>query len=182
MSLKETVSNHETTESRIFPSVQVVFIRQNKSQPEIFLVHRITDSFNEQWCFPGGKKDPGETSPIAACREMKEETGVILETTDLHYLRTTISKTSRQINNKSIIYEYIIDIFTVNANNLSPENASLNEHDEAKWVTFKEALKMHRQAFKKASENNKNLNSDDKIPNALAPKTLETIKMLKKKY
>lgn len=157
MSQIEFSSNLEILEPKIIPSVQVVFMRQGDQNTEVFLVHRISGSFLNQWSFPGGQIDPGETPTQTACREMQEETGVEIQEADLQFLRATTSETNRQTNNKTVIFRYAIQVFTVSAQNLSPFNASPQEHDQAAWFSL------------------------DRIPNNIAPKTLETIKILANK-
>jgi len=154
---KVVIFNSEILEQKTVPSVQVVLMRQNDHDTEVFLVHRIAGSFQNQWSFPGGQIDPGETPTQTACREIKEEIGVEIKEPDLQFLRATISETNRQINHVSVPLKYSIQVFTVSAHNLFPFNASPQEHDEAKWFFL------------------------DKIPSAIAPKTLETIKILASK-
>jgi 8-oxo-dGTP pyrophosphatase MutT (NUDIX family) len=174
---RENLVTSELCEFKVFPSVQIIFIRQNQPEPEVFLVHRVTDSFHHQWCFPGGKIDPGETKIQAACREAAEETGANLKPENLLFFRTTESQTCRQINNKLTSCRYPIDIFIVNADNLSLFNASPQEHDMACWFTFKQALQTHQNAIETVPQTNQII-TPDKIPHALAPKTLEALKLI----
>ncbi len=41
---------------------------------------------NNSWCFPGGAVELGEKTEVAASREIKEETGLIVEVEDLKLL------------------------------------------------------------------------------------------------
>ncbi|BBC94997.1 NUDIX hydrolase [Streptomyces rochei] len=42
----------------------------------VLLIERGWDPFQGQWALPGGHVDPGETSRVAAARELSEEAGV----------------------------------------------------------------------------------------------------------
>lgn len=55
------------------PAAGVVVFREHDNLSEVALVHRPK---YDDWSFPKGKVDPGETVPVAAIREVREETGL----------------------------------------------------------------------------------------------------------
>ena len=55
------------------PAAGVVVFREHDDKPEVALIHRPK---YDDWSFPKGKVDPGETVPVAAVREVREETGL----------------------------------------------------------------------------------------------------------
>ena len=55
------------------PAAGVVVFREHQDLPEVVLVHRPK---YDDWSFPKGKVDPGETVPVTAIREVREETGL----------------------------------------------------------------------------------------------------------
>ena len=57
----------------------VVVLVNEHGQP-LFVTRRCSPT---QWCFPGGKLDPGETPREAAVRELLEETGLAVDPADL---------------------------------------------------------------------------------------------------
>lgn len=87
-------------------AVAVIVLRHNEEVEggwECILVARKDD--NTRWSLPGGKVDPGETSPAAAHRELCEETGLNLG----HFFRqygpcvTRVSDTSRLIPQETVL-------------------------------------------------------------------------------
>ena len=50
-----------------------IVVRNGSDGPEIVLVHRPR---YDDWSFPKGKRDPGETDEQCAVREVEEETGL----------------------------------------------------------------------------------------------------------
>lgn len=61
----------------VVPSVTVAV---RDTQGRILLIHKVD---NDLWALPGGGHDPGESITDTAVREVKEETGVDIEVTDL---------------------------------------------------------------------------------------------------
>jgi 8-oxo-dGTP diphosphatase len=61
-----------TKASRIKAAGAIVY-RKREDALEVLLVHR--PRYND-WSFPKGKLDPGESAEVAACREVHEETGI----------------------------------------------------------------------------------------------------------
>ena len=70
---------------KIIPAVYLVLIKENK----ILLSRRYnTGYFDSYYSLPAGHLDGGETLKQAMVREAKEETGIILEPTDLELIHT----------------------------------------------------------------------------------------------
>jgi 8-oxo-dGTP diphosphatase len=57
------------------PTVGVICLRDD----QVLLIKRGTPPRLGQWSLPGGRIELGETHPVAALRELKEETGVDAE-------------------------------------------------------------------------------------------------------
>ncbi|KKS98755.1 MAG: nudix hydrolase [Candidatus Gottesmanbacteria bacterium GW2011_GWA2_43_14] len=160
-------------------SVQIILMRERENNLEVFLGYRNDGSFLNQWSFPGGTVNNGESNEQAACREIFEETGIEVNENRLEFLLDTVSSTVRDINGMTVQYDYRIKVFTLEAQELSPFHASEEEHSEMIWFTLPDALSMHRQAV--LDEQALGVSrSPDKIPNALAPQTLKTIEFLLK--
>jgi 8-oxo-dGTP diphosphatase len=54
-----------------------IVVRSGKREPKVLLVHRPR---YDDWSFPKGKLDPGESFKKAALREVEEETGFVCKT------------------------------------------------------------------------------------------------------
>jgi len=65
--------------SKIFVTVDAVIFRKVKEAHEILLIQRKNEPFKGQWALPGGFVDEGEDLPVAAARELLEETGLEVE-------------------------------------------------------------------------------------------------------
>ena len=61
------------------PAVTVdIILFTNETDPKVLLIERKNPPFQGQWAFPGGFIEPDETLEDAAKRELKEETGMII--------------------------------------------------------------------------------------------------------
>ncbi|MGH3675076.1 MAG: NUDIX hydrolase [Mycobacterium sp.] len=69
---KETPATDEVTANTAVQAAGAVLWRSNGADPEVAVIHRPR---YDDWSLPKGKVDPGETEPIAAVREVHEETG-----------------------------------------------------------------------------------------------------------
>ena len=73
---------------------------------EILLIKRGNDPFKDMWALPGGFVDYGEKTEDAIKREMKEETGLICDITDLFGVYSDPNRDPRG-HTVSIIYDLI---------------------------------------------------------------------------
>lgn len=95
-----------------------------------------------EWDLPGGRLDDGESFLGAAVRELEEETGMTLVEEDLTLAYTTTKMT--EAGNTSWL------IFVAKAPSKDVQLSA--EHDEAIWVSLKEAIqrmdyKIHKDTF-----------------------------------
>jgi 8-oxo-dGTP diphosphatase len=63
----------------IFLTVDAVVFCISEKQTLLLLIQRKNNPFKEQWALPGGFVEDDEDLETAALRELKEETGIILE-------------------------------------------------------------------------------------------------------
>lgn len=97
---------------------------------QVLLVHRPR---YDDWSFPKGKLDAGESIEAAAIREVKEETGIEAEIvqhlSSIHYAYKT-----RKGDSKPKVVHYFL--MRANGGKLLTDG---EETDEALWMTFEEA-------------------------------------------
>lgn len=65
--------------SKIFVTVDAVVFRKYNAGNELLLIKRKNEPFKGKWALPGGFVDEGEDLPVAAKRELQEETGIVLD-------------------------------------------------------------------------------------------------------
>jgi 8-oxo-dGTP pyrophosphatase MutT (NUDIX family)/broad specificity phosphatase PhoE len=125
---KETTSRGPAPASRAIYAAGAVVWRQadGATVPEIAVIHRPR---YDDWSLPKGKVDPGETEPVAAVREVHEETGYHA------HLARRLAAVSYPVDQgvKKVRYwaaPYIDGDFAPNA-----------EVDELAWLTVPDAMK-----------------------------------------
>lgn len=101
--------------------------------PRVLLVHRPT---YDDWSFPKGKLDPGETIEQAAVREVREETGL-----DCRIIRKlAILRYNYRTRNKGVLRPKAVHYFL-----MKPVSGVVRvpgeEVDRAEWFDFDEATK-----------------------------------------
>ena len=103
----------------------IVWRREEGGGVEIVLVHRLA---YDDWSFPKGKLDPGETEAQAAVREVQEETGLRCR---LGREVGTSAYRDRKRRPKTVRYWEM----TPTGGTLEPAN----EVDDARWVPLEDA-------------------------------------------
>jgi len=61
------------------PSVSADIVVYSNESKSILLIKRMKDPFAECWALPGGFMDMDESADMAAIRELKEETGLVVD-------------------------------------------------------------------------------------------------------
>lgn len=115
--------------SKIFVTVDaVVFRKAQGAAYELLLIKRKNDPFKGKWALPGGFVDEGEDLPIAAKRELTEETGLNVE--GLEQLGA-FGKPGRDPRSHTVSVAYT-GFATENT-----EVTAADDADEAKWFSVK---------------------------------------------
>lgn len=105
----------------------------------VLLVRRDKEPYRGKWSFPGGSVEPGESSRAAACREVREETGVAVELVDI----ADVIDSMHPPGEGGPCYHYvIIDFVAVPASGPSscpqpagpPEPRAATDVSDARWV------------------------------------------------
>jgi 8-oxo-dGTP diphosphatase len=115
------------------PTVGVVCLRDD----QILLIKRGTPPRLGQWSLPGGRLEWGETTPVAALRELKEETGVdavllgLIDVVDGLFTSRETGETTRHY----VMIDYA-------ARWVSGDAVAGDDAAEARFVSLDEALAM----------------------------------------
>jgi len=103
----------------------------------VLLIRRKTPPYQNQWCIPGGKIHLGESLAQAAEREIREETGVIIQASEPVYSFEVIERD----DNEKIRYHYII--IDLIAEYISGDPVGKDDALEASWVDRQTFRKLH---------------------------------------
>jgi 8-oxo-dGTP diphosphatase len=101
----------------------------------LFLLRQPDKSCGNTWGIPGGKVDKGQTAQEGVLRELFEETGWTIDANDIQDLGTVFIRYPTH----DFTYSMFLTTFTQ-----APPVVVLNpvEHQEGRWITLKEALKL----------------------------------------
>ncbi|MBZ9729647.1 NUDIX hydrolase [Salegentibacter sp. JZCK2] len=110
----------------------VVFCNAN-NEFKVLLIKRKNDPFGDQWALPGGFIDESEDLVTAAKRELKEETGVAVET--MEQVRA-FGAPGRDPRGRTISIAFVARIFCEEDLNAGDDAA------EASWVSIDDLPKL----------------------------------------
>ncbi len=118
-----------------FCSVMEVVSCLCESNGEILLLLRHDKKpYGNTWCLPGGKIDKGEARLDAIVREVKEETGLILNKEKITCLNTLYVRYPE--------YDFVYHIHKTILNNKPEVNIKHDEHKDKQWLFPTNALKL----------------------------------------
>ena len=93
----------------------------------VLLVRRGTEPLKGQWSLPGGMLELGESLSAAVVREVREETGLIVESVELVELLDRIHRVGERVR-----YHYVIADYLCRVTGGSLQAAS--DADAVRWV------------------------------------------------
>jgi ADP-ribose pyrophosphatase YjhB (NUDIX family) len=126
---------YTSKQKKFNPKFEVVscFLQNNG---QILLLHRNSDKpEGNTWGMPAGKINQQEKLYKAVLREVKEETGVKLEKSDINYFKELYVKYPK--------YDFIYHIFEVSLKKKPEILINESEHKAYKWVKPEVALSMN---------------------------------------
>lgn len=110
------------------PTVAILVVKNGKVSVSYRLKAKKLVGF---WQFAGGKMEPNEDPLVAAWRELKEETGLVLH-------RSRFTKLDQDV--RSWKYPYVGHTYVVHLRkDEEPANPEPDKHTDWSWVTPKEA-------------------------------------------
>ena len=133
----------------------IILFNRKEGLRYLLLYRKANDKYRELWVFPRGNIEENESDKEAAVRETLEETGI----KEFRFVENFKEKISwfYRMDGKSIFKESIFFL----AETKIEDVIISDEHDEYKWCTFEEALKLlkfknARDVLKKANDYLKN--------------------------
>ncbi|MFD6440413.1 NUDIX hydrolase [Peribacillus sp. NPDC060186] len=124
------------TQNGIVLVVSVSIIKNN----EVFIIKENKPSDINKWNFPSGRIEQGEDILVAACREVKEETGYEVKLSKTTGIYNFISSTNHQI----ILFHFIGEVIGGSL------NLEESEIIDSKWITITELMKLENQELRNA--------------------------------
>ncbi len=89
------------------PSVTTDAIILKKETAEILLIRRAKDPFNDRWALPGGFIEMDEVLETACKRELKEETGLMIEKLEQFRVYDAVDRDPRGRTLSVIFYGFV---------------------------------------------------------------------------
>ncbi len=98
----------------------------------VLLTKRSIEPFKDNWCFPGGHIDRGETAEQAVVREVREETGLGLESPEfIGYCDEIFPE-----------YGFFAEVLIFHGTGTGQMHAEPEEVSEIGWFTIEEARRL----------------------------------------
>ncbi|MFJ6012430.1 NUDIX domain-containing protein [Streptomyces sp. NPDC092952] len=109
----------------------VCVIVHDKGSDTIAAVHYAAPNWSPQpaWTLPGGKAEPGEALDEAAARELKEETGLLVDPADLSLVHVVHVEQGWDLAGQLVVFVFATETWTGELINTEP-----NKHLAAQWV------------------------------------------------
>ncbi len=101
----------------------------------LFLLRRKNKDYPLTWGVPTGKVRTKENLDDAILREIREETSLILQKSDLNFLQTLYVRYPE--------YDFIYHLYKVKLNTVPDITVHSEEHISYRWVTLEEAFKLN---------------------------------------
>jgi 8-oxo-dGTP pyrophosphatase MutT (NUDIX family)/phosphohistidine phosphatase SixA len=121
----------------VVPAAGAVVLRQRAKSSEVLLVHRPR---YDDWSFPKGKLDPGESTHEAAVREVEEETGVAVRLGEPLRPQLYLVKNGQEVRAVKQVHYWVGRTLTDDADVSSYEPN--DEVDAVRWVSTSRAAGM----------------------------------------
>jgi 8-oxo-dGTP diphosphatase len=100
----------------------------------LFLKRHSTRPQGDTWGVPGGKLEKGESPRSAVIREVQEEVGIEIDGAGLKEVGRLYIRLPEA--------DYVFHLFRNRFESCPEMTLALEEHQEARWVTFSEALQL----------------------------------------
>jgi 8-oxo-dGTP diphosphatase len=133
--------------------VGAIIVRDDPSGPkQVLLIRRGQEPLKGEWSLPGGAVELGETLEQAICREVLEETGLVVETVDIVQAFDRISRDEEG----RVQYHYVLIDFLCRI--VGGSLACATDAIDGRWATADEldgltplTIEVIRKALKMAS-------------------------------